>query len=188
MNQRFMRLREVHLFPYLAISDMVNMFMNVCARVCEGLPWWLRWLRIYLQFRRPGFDPWVRKIPWRREWQPTLVLLPGESHGQRSLLGYSPWGCKRVRQDWSDLARACVDVRWDQNLLNFKGILDQIFFSLQVEYYDLWTQIAAKSFSTSRTSRGVWRILCKTLTLYLFIIWKQSWVSWTIKKNMYKIW
>ena len=41
-----------------------------------------------------GFDPWVRKIPWRRKWKPTPVLLPGESHGQRSLAGYSPWGCK----------------------------------------------------------------------------------------------
>ena len=40
------------------------------------------------------FDPWVRKIPWRREWQPTPVFLPGESHGQRSLAGYSPWGRK----------------------------------------------------------------------------------------------
>ena len=38
------------------------------------------------------FDPWLRKIPWRREWQPTPVSLPGESHGQRSLAGYSPWG------------------------------------------------------------------------------------------------
>ena len=32
--------------------------------------------------------------PWRRAWQPTLVFLPGESHGQKSLMGYSPWGCK----------------------------------------------------------------------------------------------
>ena len=39
---------------------------------------------------RCGFDPWVRKIPWRRAWQPTPVFLPGESHGQRSLVGYSP--------------------------------------------------------------------------------------------------
>ena len=39
-----------------------------------------------------GFDPWVGKIPWRRAWQPTSVFLPGESHGQRSLAGYSPWG------------------------------------------------------------------------------------------------
>ena len=43
---------------------------------------------------RPGFDPWVGKVPWRRAWQPTPVFLPGESHGQRSLVGYSPWGHK----------------------------------------------------------------------------------------------
>ena len=36
---------------------------------------------------RYGFDPWVRKIPWRRAWQPTPVFLPGEAHGQRSLVG-----------------------------------------------------------------------------------------------------
>ena len=41
-----------------------------------------------------GLDPWVRKIPWRREWQPTPVFLPGEFHGQKSLEGYSPWGHK----------------------------------------------------------------------------------------------
>ena len=35
-----------------------------------------------------------QKIPWRRKWQPTSVFLPGKSHGQRSLVGYSPWGCK----------------------------------------------------------------------------------------------
>ena len=44
------------------------------------------------RWKRRGFDPWVGKIPWRRAWQPTLVFLPGESHGQRSLVGYSPWG------------------------------------------------------------------------------------------------
>ena len=44
--------------------------------------------------RETGFDPWVGKIPWRRKWQPTPVLLPGKSHGQRSLIDYSPWGCK----------------------------------------------------------------------------------------------
>ena len=47
-----------------------------------------------LQCRRPGFDPWVGKIPWRRKWQPTPVFLPGESHGRRSLVGYSPRGHK----------------------------------------------------------------------------------------------
>ena len=44
--------------------------------------------------KRLGLDPWVGKIPWRRARQPTLVFLPGESHGQRSLVGYSPYGRK----------------------------------------------------------------------------------------------
>ena len=55
---------------------------------------WLRWLSVCLQCGRPGFSPSVGKIPWRRKWQSTLVLLPGKSHGQRSLVGYSPWGRK----------------------------------------------------------------------------------------------
>ena len=50
----------------------------------------------HLQRRRRGFNPWVGKIPWRREWKPTPVLLPGESHGQGSLVGYSPWGRKEL--------------------------------------------------------------------------------------------
>ena len=44
--------------------------------------------------RETGFHPWVGKIPWRRKWQSTPGLLPGKSHGQRSLVGYSPWGRK----------------------------------------------------------------------------------------------
>ena len=44
--------------------------------------------------QEPGFNPWVEKIPWRRAWQPTPVFLPGESHRQRSLVGYSSWGHK----------------------------------------------------------------------------------------------
>ena len=48
---------------------------------------------------RPRFNPWVGKIPWRRKWQCTPVFLPGESNGQRSLVGYNPWDF-RVRQDW----------------------------------------------------------------------------------------
>ena len=46
------------------------------------------------QRRQYGFDPWVRKIPWRRKWQATPVFLPGEFHGHRSLAGYSPWSHK----------------------------------------------------------------------------------------------
>ena len=51
------------------------------------------------QFRsckRHGFDAMVRKILWSRKWQPTPEFLPGKFHGQRSLVGYSPWGHKEL--------------------------------------------------------------------------------------------
>ena len=62
--------------------------------------WWLRQSRICLQCRRPRFDPWVRKIPWRREWLPTLVFLPGESHGRGAWSPTIP-GQWRLGHDWA---------------------------------------------------------------------------------------
>ena len=56
---------------------------------------WLRRWRTWLQWGRPGIDPWVGKIPWRRECLPMPVFLLGESHRQGSLVGYSLWG-----HDW----------------------------------------------------------------------------------------
>jgi len=45
---------------------------------------------------RPKLDPWVRKIPWRRKWQPIPVFLPGKSHGRGWGGSYNPWGCKEL--------------------------------------------------------------------------------------------
>ena len=56
-----------------------------------GLPLWINWLRIHLQCGRPGSDPWVGKIPQRRERLPTPVFWPGEFHGL-----CSSWGCQRL--------------------------------------------------------------------------------------------
>ena len=75
----------------------VNLFVFWWCFIKEwywGLPWWLRWYSVCLQCRRPGFDPWVGKILWRRKWQPTPVLLSGKLHGLGSLVGYSPWDHK----------------------------------------------------------------------------------------------
>ena len=58
------------------------------------LPRWLSGKESTCQCRRYGFNPWLRKIPWRRKWQPTPIFLPWESHGQGGLVGYSLWGCK----------------------------------------------------------------------------------------------
>ena len=70
-----------------------NIYSPVFINKCYN-PWWLRSQRICPHCGRPRFYPWVGKIPWRRVWQTTPVFLPGESHGQRSPVGYSPWGRK----------------------------------------------------------------------------------------------
>ena len=59
-----------------------------------GLPWWCSGKESASQCSRHRVNPWIGKIPWRRKWQPTPVHLPGKCHGLRSLVGYSPWGCK----------------------------------------------------------------------------------------------
>ena len=76
--------------PYLIWPS--NLWMG--AIIVPRLPWWLSGKEPTCQCRRLGFDPWVGKFPWRRKWQPTPVFLPGESHGQRSLVGYGPWVVK----------------------------------------------------------------------------------------------
>ena len=60
---------------------------------------WLRLLSVHLQGRRPGFDPWIGKIPWTWASQFTPIFLPGESHGQRSLVGWKSMGLHRVGHD-----------------------------------------------------------------------------------------
>ena len=73
---------------------------NLCTLIrWKGFLQWLKGEESSCQCRRCrrcAFYPLVRKIPWRRKWQPTPVFLPGKSHGQRSLSGYSPWDHKRV--------------------------------------------------------------------------------------------
>ena len=86
-----------HLHSYLTCFVCLG-FLTYEMRTALGLPWWLSSKEPPCQCRRHGFDPWVRKMPWRRKCQPTLLSLPGESHGQRSLMGYSPRG-RRVGHD-----------------------------------------------------------------------------------------
>ena len=62
----------------------------------DGLPRWLCGKESTCQCRRRRFDAWVRKISWRKKWQPIPVFLPGKSNGQRSLAAYSPWGRKEL--------------------------------------------------------------------------------------------
>ena len=79
--------------------------------------------------KRRGFDPWVEKNPWRRKWQPSLVFLPGESHGQRSLAYYSPWGHKESdTTEWLNNNTAFSDCC----LVLWRGLKSRI------NYLDIW--------------------------------------------------
>ena len=77
---------------FLTLSLVVFKAVYSCSGASQVAQWW----RICLWLRRHRFDSWVGKIPWRRKWKPTSGFLPGKSHGWRSLVGYSPWGQRRV--------------------------------------------------------------------------------------------
>ena len=78
--------------------------------------------------RNARFDPWVGKIPWRRKWQPTPVLLPRKFHGWRSLVGYNPWGHKE-----SDTTE------W-------------LHFSFFLSFYFTWNSVSETRFSLRRNA------------------------------------
>ena len=75
--------------------------------------------------KRRRFNPWAGKIPWRRTWQPTPVFLPGESHGQGSLVGYSPWGHKELGMAEST-SHTCTCLYGTIKLITTDGILQRI--------------------------------------------------------------
>ena len=84
------RLRKLSRDQWLNLDCRLQ-YCNIV--VYKWLPCWLSSKRTHLQrwsHRRCGFDPWVRKIPWRWAWQPTPISLPGESQEQRGLAGNSP--------------------------------------------------------------------------------------------------
>ena len=108
-------------FTSLTYQAMLSVW-SVFGYVLGGPPWWLRAKRVCLQCRRPGWVSGIRKIPWRREWRPTPVFLPGEPHGQRSLVGYRPvqfiqfsrsvmsdvHKSPRVRHNWTTNRSVCM--------------------------------------------------------------------------------
>ena len=90
----------IHLCLHGFFSPMLNdILMWISCFVLSNLelPGWLSGKELACQCRRHGFNPWVRRIPWRRTWQPTPVFSPGKSRGHRNLAGYGSWGHKRVR-------------------------------------------------------------------------------------------
>ena len=90
-------------FSFFKTDIIINLFSSIMTD-----SWWRLWIHVWLHrwlsrkesaynvgaTGNGGFNPHVWKIPWRRAWQSTLVSLLGESHGQRGLAGYNPWGGK----------------------------------------------------------------------------------------------
>ena len=82
--------------PVLGLLSLTTKVLLFWPAFCLGFPGGSDGKRICLQCRRPGIDLWVGMISWRRTLQPTPVFLPETPHGQRSLVGYSPWGHKEL--------------------------------------------------------------------------------------------
>ena len=78
------------------IFHISNCHFNLLGTLINEFPWWLSGKEPACQCRRQEFDSWMGKIPWRRKWKPTPVFLPRKSHGQSSLVGYSPWSPKEL--------------------------------------------------------------------------------------------
>ena len=138
-----------------------------------GYPFWYSWASLVAQMvKNPpaiGFYPWVGKIPWRRAWQPTPLFFPGESHGQRSLMSYSPWGCKELDlTEWLNTAKPFLTYWIFWICLIWKNILfvfpspPVIFIMppMQIKYLDTFHDVASSLEINLATHSSVlaWRI------------------------------
>ena len=152
--------------------------------------------------RRHGFNPWVRKIPWRRKWQPTPALVLRESHGQRSLAGCSPWG-RRSQTRLSDRAHSLVCfasrflMLWDEWYQHLSNVWPwALFYScsasvmLTTELCDehdhvrhtqwkLWAQREFQGFTQSYREWEIQELKPRSLTLNFvpFLIINWTWRS-----------
>ena len=111
----------------------------------------LRWQRICLQCRRPRFDPWVGKLSWRRESQPTSVFQPGEFHGQRRLAVYSPW----VE---SDMTEEVVRARAHTHTHTHTHRINKLLYIKQISNKDILQNRKLQSLSCNKL---YWSTICK---------------------------
>ena len=102
LRKRKATLSHTHTHTHTNNTDKMKSVLSTdleygAYKIIGGLPRWYNGQESTCQCRRSKrceFSPWVQRIPWRRKWQPSQVFLPGESHGERSLVGYRPWGRK----------------------------------------------------------------------------------------------
>ena len=121
---------HIHLSVTFWISFPVKSLQSM------GVPRWLTGEESSCQSRRHGkhgFNPRVRKIPWRRKWPPTPVFLPGKPHGQRSLAGHSAWACKEL--DATEQARRPVLYSKFTLVFYFVPVIDNLYASIPINQF-----------------------------------------------------
>ena len=160
-------------------GDMINKKIKAHVQCLQGLPGGASGKEFVCQCRRHkrcGFNPWVGKIPWRRRWQPTLALLPGESHGQKSLAGHSPRVTKR--HDRGNLARThsqgCTSVRLQLTAQNQSAVPKDIFINYDAYVKPCIWKTFSQTWHLKGNSKCVYHILT-TLQITSFF----SGLSWS---------
>ena len=113
-----------------------SLFLHLAINLWHGLPEWLRICLPMQKRHEMRVLPQVRKIPWRRQWQPTPVFLPGKFHGQRSLGGYSPWDCKE--SDMTEQLTLFYKIRMFGFNLTKSWFWTSVFSCMFKVYYGLW--------------------------------------------------
>ena len=118
---------------------------------------------------------------WRRKWQPTPVFLPGESHGQRSLVGYSPWGCKRVRLDWVTKQQQKCNKTWILPFHSFRNMLWKASFHRQRVAFLLCAFLTGWNFRRNISITAIYRFRSILQIKYFppnfnfYSVWKYAW-------------
>ena len=131
-----------------------------CTHLLWGFPGGSDGQESACQCRRPGFEPWIRKIPWRRKWQSTLVFLPGEFHGQ-SLVGYSPRGHR-------------IEHNWMTDTFNQEIIFPHLIIQHPPWNLSLWWKIAFAHLPVKMQSYRRLRSSGASLSFLKSFIWKQT--------------
>ena len=144
------------------------------------------------QFRRHNrcsCDPWIRKTPWRREWLPTPVFLPGELHGQRSLVDCSPWGCKQ--SNTTKQLTVSLHFTGDINTTLHFSLGEKMEWYVHESYRKFtfyWTYYSSPTQNYKFFSKYIKCILCKVLSSFcglLTILWSGFCLSHNKQKAVF---
>ena len=132
-----------------------------------GLPRWCSGKESACRCRKCCFNPWVRKNPWRRKWQPTPVFITGKSHGQRSLAGYSPGGCKE--SDMTGHTQTHLDRCYVCQL--YVAIADHLKYSSRSQKF---TKTYQKSIDVLLRQLRVWSPVSLPDSAWLFLLFSMN--------------